>query len=484
MSQVQPSASGEVRLLREVAAGPATTVFLGDLADRGRRRPVAVKLLRELPEGGVERLLDLRDRARAVGDLEHRHLVTASEVARVDARFAFIVPWVDGIDLLDWLDVLAETQTVMPRRVTCEVVRGTAVALDAAWSAPGLEGKPVAMPHRDLKPSNLMITRDGELKVTDFATGYTAVAGRAARTGVLKKGLIRYIAPERRDGHRATRSADVYALGILSLELFRGRWLRRPHSQNPAHDRQMSDVVAHLTDLQMQSDADDRVLRNILLRMVAFDADARPDMDEVVLTFRGLADRADGPSLESFAHRHAVPWLEDRVSEPDERLRGVVATLVERGGDVPEPGRVSFATVGLPDRYTIQLEGGGSTGEYEVDDGAPEPPPTRAPAGFLEDDGEPVLPSDVGAVPSPPAVPIPKEDRSPSPTPAPSPDDTLDPQSLGDLTLERTQVASPPPVSSGIPWALVAAVAAVAFLLGATVAVAMAAAVGLIVSGV
>lgn len=354
-----------IRLLRETAAGPISAVFVGE-RDDGRR--VAVKLLRDTPDGGVDHLFDLRDRARRVASLGHRHHACVQDIARVDARFALIAPFVDGIDLLDWVDVLGETGRLLPRRVTCEVLRCVAVALEAASAGlPGLASGP-GLWHRDLKPSNVLITRDGELKVTDFATGYTSLAGRSARSGALKKGLVRYLSPERREGRRSQGEADVYAFGILALELFRGRWLRRLHSTNPAHDRHLADVVARVEDLQMRSDNDDRALRNLLLRMVAFDPDARPAIAEIAAAFRGFADRTAGPSLEAFANAHAVPWLEEPPNTADDAVGDVFGLVIDRGQPLPEPVGQGIAVVTLPDRYELQVQGAGTeTGDYSVD---------------------------------------------------------------------------------------------------------------------
>ena len=361
----QSSTSDRIALLRETAAGPMSAVFAG--IHHGRT--VAVKLLREDPEGGVDHLLDLRDRARRIGALHHRHHACVYDVAVVGERFALVSPYVDGIDLLDWVDLLSETGRLLPRRVTCEVMRCVAVALEASSGGlPGLSGAAPGLWHRDLKPSNVLVSRDGELKVTDFATGYTSLAGRAAKSGALKKGLVRYLSPERRDGRRAQAEADVYALGILALELFRGRWLRRLHSQNPAHDRHLADVVARVDDLQMRSDSDDRALRNLLLRMVAFDPEARPSVSEIASAFRGFSDRAPGPSLEAFANAHAVPWLEAPPTEPEPALQGVAAVVIDRGQPLPESAGV-VAVLTLPDRYDLQLQrGGNETGEFSLDE--------------------------------------------------------------------------------------------------------------------
>ncbi|TVQ91047.1 MAG: hypothetical protein EA397_11165 [Deltaproteobacteria bacterium] len=358
-----------IRLLREMAAGPMSAVFVGEQPSRYGPRRVAIKLLRQLPDGGVDRLLDLRDRARRLTELEHRHHAPALDVARVDERFALISSYVDGIDLLDWMDVLAETGKMLPRRVACEILGGIAAALDAAlhWNLPST-GQPCSMVHRDLKPSNVIIARDGSLRITDFGTGFTALAGRTARAGALKKGLVRYLAPERREGHRATEASDAYALGVLAIELFRGRWLKRLRNRNPAHDRQLADVIARLEDLQLRSDSDDRAMRNLLLRMVAFDEEARPEITEVVSTFRTLGDRIEGPSLEAFATAHAVPWLEPPPREAEERLVNAEAVIVERGRPLPPAGG-GLSVVTLPDRYDLQLDdSAGDTGEYPYDE--------------------------------------------------------------------------------------------------------------------
>lgn len=452
-----------MRLLRETASGPVSAVFLGEQETRVGVRRVAVKLLRELPDGGVERLFTLRDRSRRIASLGHRHLVCTLDVARVDERFALVSPWVDGIDLLDWVDVLSETDRILPRRVTCDILRGVSVALGAVLHAspPGTDA-PLGMSHRDLKPSNVLVTRDGELKVTDVGTGYTSLSGRQARSGALKKGLVRYLSPERRDGHRPMEASDVYALGILSLELFRGRWLRRLRSSNPAHDRYLAEVVARIEDLQQRSDADDRMLRNLLLRMVAHDPEARPGLAEVASTFRTLTDRVTGPTLESFASAHAVPWLEDPPSTPDARVEGARAFLFERGDPVPAPSRDGLAVVTLPDRYDLHLESSQATGEYVVEVGhevtdprlrlarsdTPTPPVARNVSNLAAHLGEPIVHEEVTGPTVEPVeapTPVPRQRRGPTPRGG-------GPERMARPPTSTTPSAAPVTVPVAVPW--------------------------------
>ena len=64
--------------------------------------------------------------------------------------------------------------------------------------------------------------------------------------------------------------------------------------------------------------------------MVAHDPESRPDISEVAATFRTLTDRATGPSLESFAHAHAVLWLENIQADMDETLDEYTVDLIEQ----------------------------------------------------------------------------------------------------------------------------------------------------------
>lgn len=329
-----------IACIQEAGAGPIATVWLGERRRGALVRPVALKVFERRFPRDAEVLYAMRDRGRMLSGIEHRTMVPIDDVARVGQRLALVRAWVDGLDLLEWVEILRERDIAMPGRVVCEIVHAAASALDAAQSVvpPGETG-PLAMEHRDFKPTNVMIRRDGEVQVVDFGTGFTSIAGRNARAGALQKGLVKYLSPARRDGKRGGPSNDVYALGILALELFRGRWLRRLHQHNPAHDRHLAEVVARLDKLGARTAADGMALRNVLLRMVAWDADGRPSAGEVAHIFRTLADRANGPSLAAWATAHLGPYIPPMEADPSLPVPSDVVILPDRleDADIPPP---------------------------------------------------------------------------------------------------------------------------------------------------
>ena len=82
--------------------------------------------------------------------------------------------------------------------------------------------------HRDLKPANVMITRDGDVKLTDFGLATSTVrldddVTKAAEPALL--GTPAYMAPEQMSGKPVDPRTDIYALACLAYELLAGRRL-------------------------------------------------------------------------------------------------------------------------------------------------------------------------------------------------------------------------------------------------------------------
>lgn len=323
--------ANQIRFLRAVATGPASALFAAEEFSSGNPRIVAIKVVLHRQPRDITLMRGLCEHANAARRTS-RTLVCAEAILRVNRQLAFLSPWIDGLDLVDAVEVLREQDRWLPVRASMQVISEISQALTAAM--------PVGH-HRDLKPTNVMIRRTGEVALTDFGTGYTSIVGRNARSGALQNGLLKYFSPARRDGKRDGAPGDVYALGILAVELLGGAWLRRLPARNPDHDRFFADLVARMPDLGLGT-ADGSTLCNLLLRATAFDESARPTMDEVAQLVERLGKKAAGAPLPQLVRDEWLPWIEEVPDTP-------LATHLEIRGIAPdEPDESIFVDPEIP----------------------------------------------------------------------------------------------------------------------------------------
>jgi serine/threonine protein kinase len=181
-----------------------------DLArDRELGRHVALKRLAE----NLARDEDLRARflreGRLAARLAHPNVVRVFDVGEADGRPYIAMEHVDGETLAD---VIARGP-VAPAEAT-ELGAQAARALAAAHAA--------GLVHRDVKPHNLLLRRDGLLKLGDFGIAVGLEGTRLTVAGTVL-GTAAYLAPEQARGEQVTSAADVYALGLVLVELLTGR---------------------------------------------------------------------------------------------------------------------------------------------------------------------------------------------------------------------------------------------------------------------
>ncbi|PIN24290.1 Non-specific serine/threonine protein kinase [Handroanthus impetiginosus] len=90
--------------------------------------------------------------------------------------------------------------------------------------------------HRDLKPSNILLSDDMRAKVADFGLGKNAMDGNYSLETRLA-GTFGYLAPEYTATGKVTTKVDVYAFGVVLMEIITGR---------KAVDETVSEESSHL----------------------------------------------------------------------------------------------------------------------------------------------------------------------------------------------------------------------------------------------
>jgi serine/threonine protein kinase len=164
--------------------------------------------------------------------------------------------------------------------VVARIGRQLADALHALHSATSDDGAPLAMVHRDVTPSNIILGIDGDARLIDLGIARSAES-RADRTGTgFLRGKVKYLAPELFSSPAYSPASDVWALGVVLMELALGRSaVRGGRAEAVARI-----VAGRLLELEPNESLDPR-LHRVLARLLEPDPARRPNAKETSVLF-------------------------------------------------------------------------------------------------------------------------------------------------------------------------------------------------------
>jgi len=203
-----PTRIGPYLVERKLGAGGMGTVYLARHEQTGRI--VALKLLspslaRE--EGLVARFMREID---ALKKLKNPHVVELFDHGVDGEMYYYAMEYVPG----ETLTTRLRREKRIPWRETIDLSIQICVALKSAHDA--------GIIHRDLKPSNLLLTPDGDIKLTDFGVAQVFAGSKLTVTGGII-GTAEYMSPEQGQGRRITKRSDLYSLGAVMYVMLTGR---------------------------------------------------------------------------------------------------------------------------------------------------------------------------------------------------------------------------------------------------------------------
>lgn len=214
---------GRYLLVEELAAGGMGQVYRAMLrGGPGFEKEVALKrVLRELGEDD-EFVMRFGDEARIASTLSHGNIVQVFDFGEHEGEFYLAMEFVDGPDLGTLLQAAHQAQQPIPRPAALYIAAEFCRGLAAAHQRRDARGEPTPVVHRDVSPQNVIVSRAGEVKVTDFGIAKAADNALRTKTGMLM-GKVRYMAPEQARAEGVDARADVFAAGCVLFEMLAGR---------------------------------------------------------------------------------------------------------------------------------------------------------------------------------------------------------------------------------------------------------------------
>jgi eukaryotic-like serine/threonine-protein kinase len=214
--------SGRYVLLERIGVGGMAEVFRAMAQGaEGFERVIAVKRILPSLSDDPDFVKMFVDEAKIAVQLQHPNIVSILDLGREGSEYFIAMEYVHGKDLRGVLDGVAELGHRMPVAVVLHIATKICEALHHAHIAVDSRGRPLMVVHRDVTPQNVLLSFDGDVKVTDF--GLAKAKGRATVTqrGVVK-GKLAYMAPESIAGRPVDPRVDVFGVGILLWEMLTG----------------------------------------------------------------------------------------------------------------------------------------------------------------------------------------------------------------------------------------------------------------------
>ncbi|MGN6110351.1 MAG: protein kinase, partial [Kofleriaceae bacterium] len=205
---------GRYQLLEPIGLGPSGSVSRAKVFGvAGFERQFAIKRFHPELTSTTALAQALSAAARAYGGLEHPRIARMSEFGVAQGTTFTAVEFVAGLDAL--------RLNSEARLAGTTLAAGGALALvsQAARAVGYAHGR--GLTHLGLAPTNVMVTSEGDVKITDFGILSATLPPRPIDVARLAN-RIPYLAPEQLANEATSAATDVFALGVLAYELVTG----------------------------------------------------------------------------------------------------------------------------------------------------------------------------------------------------------------------------------------------------------------------
>ncbi len=209
MSRI-PQHIDKYRILEQVAEGGMGVIYKAEHPTLGR--PVILKRL--TLAGGEGAAARFRREARIMMSFRNDAIVDVHDHFRAGSSWYIVMEYVDGVSL----DALIRGRGALPSEAALLILLECARALKYAHDK--------GVVHRDVKPSNILISRKGEVKLTDFgiATARDDEGSTALTSTGVTLGTVAYMSPEQIESSRdVDKRSDIYSLGVMLYEMVTGK---------------------------------------------------------------------------------------------------------------------------------------------------------------------------------------------------------------------------------------------------------------------
>lgn len=270
---MNPVRFGKYFLQDMIASGGMAEIYKASVKSMdGSFHTLAIKRILPQFSKDEEFISLLTDEAKVMVFMNHPNIVSIVEFGRVEGSYYIAMEYVDGPTLQSVFRKVREQGDQFPIYLALYIVREVAAGLGYAHRKLDPAGKPLDLVHRDISPGNILISSEGDIKITDFGISKVANQDHHTQVGVIR-GKTGYMSPEQtRAGVNIDSRTDLFALGIILYELLTGERLFKADSVPQALKMIREGKIPSLRGLRPEIHPN---LENIALKALSQDPEER-----------------------------------------------------------------------------------------------------------------------------------------------------------------------------------------------------------------
>lgn len=194
-------------IIERIGGGGMADVYRAH--DKLLDRFVAVKILHAQFANDDEFVIKFKREAQGAAKLSHPNIVNIYDVGRELNTHYIVMEYVSGETLKEKI----QREGTLHEEEALHIAREIAKALEHAHQN--------NLVHCDIKPHNILVTKSGNIKVTDFGIARAATSSTMTYSGTII-GSVHYFSPEQAKGSVISTKSDIYSLGVVLYEMLTG----------------------------------------------------------------------------------------------------------------------------------------------------------------------------------------------------------------------------------------------------------------------
>ena len=183
----------------------------------GFSKTVALKRILPFQSDQPHFIRMLSTEAKINSYLSHPNIVQIFDFFEENGQYCMTLEFVDGKNLKEIMVACKRQRTTLPWQACLYVALETLKALFYAHQKIGSNG-PLNIIHRDVSPHNILVSYQGEIKLSDFGIARAQIERDETASGILK-GKYRYVSPEQILAESLMPSSDLFSLAVTLYEM-------------------------------------------------------------------------------------------------------------------------------------------------------------------------------------------------------------------------------------------------------------------------